>query len=681
MQRSKQIFPYFLVRAGRWLLPFLSWLWLWFRQRYRAALSAPGITLTLLSGLLPLLLGTVRLWIPYVPWATTTEVDLEGPVMAWLNLPVALTMVGLLVLFLPVAGVIVLWRARPEDYAQILISGRPAVEVFGVIARDISKVCRRLEKVLNRAPKPISTEATKKDAVPAFVRRLERTGKRQHLRLKRLEQMKRRAAVELDIPTRRVCDHIFQYSPSIHENRLENCIRKWKQILAHPRDNLGIDIGAHRDPYLDNTAKRVEFQKQLLIHRDLHYHIQTFASSHSTSGSLQIYAEALSHVARRYLRDRNGYFPLSSAGGNALRYDLADRLLFLFRKQKSHPGFDLHSLILRFLGGETKASETPSDSVENQGNGGKGRSTQKGSRSDGEAESTIDAQRLSEFLTHVRDHSSRRRIGLAGDQVQSSSIRKRAETFFEGTEWVKDEPLKTLLEQLIVLPVALNHKSRAMKRTIRKRFWDLYEEWVRRTPASTNATSYIVTHGYSRTVRSILTPSGDEPDSEQDDFKLFFMLPGADQNGHRFHSLDTRILEYELKEDSRFRRERLMAAGPWEILGKLLKKGDRVLILLGAECFDRQGRVVHARGVADQLPGFLRSLEDKKIPAVVVVVAESYKTQGDNYTLAQDANFFGQHFDQVDLYPAKHIHLIVTDDGSLPAVWREVLGSRVKASE
>ena len=88
-------------------------------------------------------------------------------------------------------------------------------------------------------------------------------------------------------------------------------------------------------------------------------------------------------------------------------------------------------------------------------------------------------------------------------------------------------------------------------------------------------------------------------------------------------SLDARVLEYELKESEQFRRDRLLAAGRWEILVELLEEGDQVLIILGAESFDKERRVVYAPGIPDQLADIVTALEKKKIHAVGVVVAES----------------------------------------------------------
>jgi hypothetical protein len=50
-------------------------------------------------------------------------------------------------------------------------------------------------------------------------------------------------------------------------------------------------------------------------------------------------------------------------------------------------------------------------------------------------------------------------------------------------------------------------------------------------------------------------------------------------------------------------------------------------------------------------------------PGEVAVVAESYKCYRD--LLTTDTNFYGQHFDRIDLYPPDMIDRIITDDKTL----------------
>jgi len=631
--------PFTAVKMVRHLRQGTSRAWLSIRSISRAALSSPGTTLTLLFGLLAFLISTAALWRNLLPTS-----DSSLPVLSQRLSLILLILLGLGIIGILVSGRFALAKADSQLYAKILLSGRSVHEIFYIIAKDIRRTCRKLERLLERAPLPFPPDAKRKHSVDTFILRLRRHITQQHKKLKRLERLKKLAANELDIPARRLCDHVFQYSPSIHDNRVRAYLRYWKQVGSGWQSSDPLQI---HEPYLTNTTKRIEFQDQLVAHQDLHWFIRELASIHSTSGSLQTYVEALGQVARTYLDTVNTYllFPWERA---ALKKELSDRLLFIIRKQKAHPGFDLHSLLLQYL----------NTSDEDKG---------------------TSASRLNTFLQRVRDHSSRLTVGDSGPLSRTSSIERRARTLLED---YSDEDIENILEDLVQLPMEISKRIGAMRSEIREQFWGLYREWF--SGLGNDQLPYVVTHGYSQTVRAVLEPPDRETaaqpsqrwGSSTDDFKLFFMLPGNED------SLDTRVIEYELKENERFRHDRLMAAGPWSILAELLEKGDRVLIVLGAECFDSKRRVVHARGIADELACFLTKLQDSKhyIPAVVVVVAESYKARPE--TLASDVHFFGQHFDRVDLYPAECIDIIITEKKIYAADaaedWRKILKKKRK---
>lgn len=644
-----------LIALPRWILKWLRsgiWpFWLMFRQLFRAAIQDSGITVTVFA-------AVYSIAIPYLLSKMEKGLALT-PSLAIVLLVLALVVSVPLVL---VSGWLALKAADPETYSRVLIGGRPAKEVLFTISKRADRACsrtlrlsiwaeellRRLEEqyrptdskyrpkslpsewwrrwidlpirwaslqafriwnFLRRARKPkpdlehTLLDIPLREEIECLIWWLRRFPHAQHTRLLRIEAMKLHAANELGIPPRRLCDHLFQYSPVMHRDRLQKYVQNWGQILdfnrAGQEDEWLWKITVQNLSFLNNTRRRRRYQRDLLENRDLHPFIVQFASRHSTSGSLQTYADALKFVAM--LGERR----LARAKGGAWKGEMRairSRFAFLHRKQRAHPGYDLHKLLLNSL-------------------------------------ACMDSESQSELSGVYRV--------LKGLELIRSASESRSRAL----------PVLSLerLNSFRHLSFRLASLVDSSRKKISQNFRDIYGDWLK----SERETRYIVSHGYSRTVSAVLRTCLPSAGTVSEDKlpRLFFLLPDED-------SFDTRVMEYEFKEERGLRRFRNFAAGSGEHLLGLLRKHDKVLVLLGAECFDSDRRMVHPRGIHSILDTLMNKLE--KDVCRVVVVAESYKCHAGS--LIADIDFYGQHFDRIDLYPPHLIHCIITDKEILQGI-------------
>jgi hypothetical protein len=581
-----------------WRLFFLVW------QLSRAALRASGITITVLAATIPPL--TIAFWPDWKPALAAFFFSL------------------------PASGAIALKTADPQTYARLLLAGRPAKEVLFVIswhglracrrtlrkARQIERLATDLDDIVKGptfgSPKYwiLSDDRKEHWEIDNFRERLRRFLQKEHSRLLRIEAMKLLASEELDIPQRRLCDHVFQYSPAMHRDRLQKYLGTWGEIMNFPPVQSPDDVARFRGllqqnrSFLENVERRVGYQRQILKNRDLHPFIVQFASMHSTSGSLHTYAEALRFLVVTGLM-------LSQPPE-----DILDRLRFVHRKQRAHPGFDLHALLRRAC----------------------------------ECMRGLDGIDL-EDLTHL-EHVLQELNELP--RIPSSELDTSRLCHYLSQEGG--------LKPFLSLPANLSRLVTSQHGKICGAFRTLCDDWFHGVPA---ANRYIVSHGYSRTVLSVLKSAlSPAPDAS----RVFFILPEEKA------SLDTRVMEYELKAHEELRTFRNFAAGTEHHLLSLLTNRDFVLVLLGAECFDRKNRVVHPRGLVQGFGSLLQELRNRRIRYLVAVVAETYKLH--TIELTADINFYGQHFDRIELYSPDWIDLILTDDPDWPADGKRIIAKR-----
>jgi len=594
------------LNLARRIVPKNLWEYLWRRylsavQHTRAALFSPGITVTVLTGGL----GIAPILFPLLK---------DHP--DWAFIIAAIVFISLIL----VSGQIALRTADPETYARILVAGRPAKEVIFVTSWHILQACKRTLRIIDKGTdlaselernlvdfnRDLSEEEAEK--IDRLREDIQRHILAQHTLLLRIEQMKLSASKELGIPPRRLCDHVFQYSPMMHRNRLQNYLSIWEEVRDLRRVDDRVRFRSLLEQthwFVNNTLRRRRCQRQLIQNRDLHPYIVQFASVHSTSGSLHTYAQSLKFVAATGVENLWAVRSKHKNIRNQIEEEITDRFLFIQRKQRAHPGFDLHTLLLQALQSVDMPEEPRS--------------------------------RVQSLLK-----------ALANDAPPA----------------VRELVSEEMLASFSTLPASLARLVAASRNKIALDFKEVYDAWFKEIGGA----KFVVSHGYSRTVLSVLrqVASGGTR-MVQAPPRIFFVLPEDED------SFDTRVMEYELREERKLRPSRFAAGNQRHLLG-LLSPGDAVLILLGAESFDQERRVVHPRGIVQRLSYIVENLRPG-ICCLVVVVAESYKRQAS--PLTDNTSFYSQHFDRIDLYPPQWIHLILTEKGSLPEDCLSVIHERL----
>lgn len=525
-----------------------------------------------------------------------------------------------------------------------MIGGRPTEEIFSNIALEIYETCntfcqrtRNLERFLgslksiaeNQADFDLREEHLNRDwptrphpleDPEKIYRNLRKLGSKQHKRLQRIQAMKERAAQALGIPQRRLCDHIFQFSPSLYRDRFAKFSQNIQELDSlRPKFDLLVEgrffaLACQSWHIWRAIRRRRDRQSQLIANRDLHYYVEKLASLHSTSGALKIYAQALAAVAATFER------------GTAVT-SLVQGFLFLYRKQQAHPGYHLHALLISACENMAKRDDKALTSRQN-------------------------ALDLQWFLQEVES--------VFGERLEEATRLLFGDENHRDAEKRARQP-EEIMSRLKLLPTSLTRLITKSRQEIR----EVLAELVAKMSGEAEGSLYLVAHGYSKTVRDSLL-LGDLGRSRNGP-KLFLLLGEAQSDKENF---DARVMEDELKTASRGAWDEV-AAGNEEVLLGLVEKGDILILLLGAECFDGEKRVVHARGFARNIEDFRGKVSDNPgLRLIVVVLAEEYKFVSQ---LLGATQFYDDHYDQVDLYHGSSIDLIISSGGrTLPREWKDI---------
>lgn len=513
----------------------------------------------------------------------------------------------------------------PDEYAKIALAGKTSSEIFRALAYEGGAAARSflddtkhfsaaLEALIERGrinAEKLSdlrdnkeqlhkTWSTMKDRLTQFGESIER-----------LIALVDTATKDLGISKPRLCDHVLQYSPEVHRGLATSYIRYCEKVLQGLYDPDGHDkVKQYTEGCLAiqySFRKRVQRLERLFdATDDLHAYLRRIFSEHSTSGAVIAYSEAVSFLIRTYkgacVRDAD-----RSIKDNPGYRDLCSALTFLHRKQQAHPGFDVHYTCLRILE-EAFENKELDDNLRN--------------------EITIV---LNEFR-RINNDPNELRLGKDIDNraILSSCL----------DAW---ERIESIVERQIDIS----------RQGIKTRFVDLMAKLLP-DPQS----GVVITHGYSKTVREALM--------------AYFVTVGPCRLPKTLALLnveedasDARRLVFEL-------RERLppgigpaleVTIGDKASLG-LLSRGENVVVVLGAECYDGSGRIVHVRGAQEELKA-IAGLSVQGINVKVVVVAENYKRVDpvNKTTLMDKLKFFRYHLNKLDVYGPGTVDYIVSDKG------------------
>lgn len=589
------------------------------------------------------------------------------------DLPAAGWLLVSLVTSFVAAGFFTLWMLPPPDLAKLLIEGKKSREIFEVMALRI----RRLAMRFVRETEKVSEVP---DVLLEWVRKGTRSGVRDSLideiilaidaiddlcraediNFRRIDAMKRAAAQELGLSYRSLCDHILQFSPVMFQIGVGKYLRNLQEMveLATAADFQTADASRFRglidqNKRLEKTCRdRATIQELLLRFHELHRDIRALASTRSTSGALQAYSCALAELARlrRPLLEgrswRRGWRRWSGSVDDHAYIATYERFLFLFRRRRAHPGFDLHALLRQAV---DRMAMPPFESHFDRGLVVEQRSTLRALDRHGKGRAK-DERDLPPPVSGLA------RLAPAG-KGNNPAHRKR------------------FLERLGAMSQLHRYFNRAVslcRSAMQPHFDAVLDAWY--MGLAPEAVAYVVTGGYSKTVREMIRVGLGSARSRQEDRPswkphLFQLLAGDEDE------LDSRLMTWELQRLWGHSEEEVLAAGSGEMLVSLARSGDRVLVLLGAEAVDSGRQVVHPRSVIERLEPVIRRLIEKRIAVLVVVAAESFKHFPGRFA---GVLMKQKQFERIGVYEASVVDLVVSDSGTDPGDWQWVIGRRLQ---
>lgn len=533
-----------------------------------------------------------------------------------------------------------LHKLPPKQFAEIMVGGREVSDSLSTTSYEIWKLCEEFvsfgskitlegisEKVWGRSSrdKPMPPPEIKNflheksGKIKLHVEVIRNLLLAQHYRFQFIYEMKKLLSEELGVPERRLCDYIFQYSPSMARDRLWKYLRNWEEILeiynhTHDKKVLKRLMGILKENsrIVQQVNKRMHYQLEMLKYSDLHYFVYAFGSEHSTSSSLKKYAKSISYVAADTLEMLGGK-DLSESP--KLQKMLFGRIRFLFFKQRAHPGHNLHALCRNLLASRKSTTKEEKKRFE--------------------------------------------------DQLSVLTILSENPTGFLITG---NKKMNRALESLKQIHVDVIAQIENLREQVNKNFVKKYEDFFSKKEGITR---YIITHGYSKTVREVIKRGLHEINTAANTFnktsveyqnyirdympKIFLLKPDGEKG-----QFDARLMLYELKEDESFKTVRDVFAGPTDYFLGLISRQQKVevMVLLGAECFDADLRVVHPSGINNSLDEFKKKINagvgypgkghnNNVNKCKVFIVAESYKRVD---SLVDAPATYQDHLDRVTLY-------------------------------
>lgn len=576
-----------MKRSSRWH-PLRGWLG--FKCRWRALVLEPGLPISLVVGLWAL------------PWSSPDP---------WLYKVAAYA--ALLVIGYYVGTSLVLRAMPPDRYAQVRIAGQSVQDVISTISLHIADVLKRLthqrthlwkferelQRIRDKGPtvdvkcgdwraliENTRGQITSKNLLKRVTESV--TGAR--FRVDRIEAMKRLAAEQLGIAGDRLCDNLFQFSPAVflhaargYKDNCERLFRDCSDISADRFDEFDELIRENLTRH-HNAQACMRHQDRLLENRDLHASIAQLGCSHSGSRSLAVYANALADLATRLLT-RSEKRQMARKGLEA--EELGESLLFLHFAQRIYPGLDLTGSLIRVMevSGLNKAKEPVCDLL----------------------------RRLQEAA----------RLGETGANLVQIRAARAAILMPAGGGVDARKTINSNLQYLKSLPRLVTHAIHRSREASINTFRALSVERQMLQPSSPKSKVWLVTHGYSSSVRDVLVrglrgirsslPTAYVPPA------LFVLQAREDERA------ETKILEYELTDRDNHDLYGSYAVGDAEVLLGLVRSGDKVVFLLGAECVSADLLTVRPRATTRVIDALLRALLLRKCAHLVVVIVDEYK--------------------------------------------------------
>lgn len=438
------------------------------------------------------------------------------------------------------------------------------------------------------------------------------------------------------------CEHLFQFSPHLYRVRAE----KVRQNLLVLLDMLDMDLGDSMPSLVQQRmlklirqnagrkqrlAKICRRQAQNIIYYDMHPRIMEIAGTRSCSEAVKHYLNGLADVA--YWRRRT-----TMKNDASKNWQFQDRLYYLLRKSEAHVGLNLHHAACELIEG---LNNVVADNKPDEESSAGSRTYQ-------------NASKLLDLSGWPKDSEVIARLGM---ENYARWLKADVSESLSKEEIEKNDAIEEHLYKLDVTGIAYMDLMRQdvvesfKKGPSYKRLLDWYNE---------GSEVFIVTFGYSKAVRDAMHDALAPSDIDAAAKKLSGEHKGS------LHNIKFAVVvmeEVDTEEALRVKymcsfgdhrkssssELRGMVVAESEFVTSLLHNNSRLLLLTGADAFDRKHKKFVKTG--NRRSHYSTLLAKAKVlcsqEAELVVLAESYKHVAD---LPQQLHILGQFYHSVEVY-------------------------------
>gem|GEM_PF-4007338 len=633
-------------------------------QQLRAVATSPGIAIAILFFLLStFVLNAIKL-------GSSIDLSLFGFA---LHIPsivvIVITPIICVAIALLIGGRITIYTFTPLKYAELVVSGRPIDEAVFIVAKKMGSLLKRLTETImpleNRIDdlylKHIDNQKNEDllltarcilnewgkyvDDVKKLHISLNKYMEIENSSLQRMEKMILVIAKETGVSENSLYNHIFQFDIILFKssvNQYKEALRELtslsnsdgKRIISNEFISKRVIELIKRCYYLQNAvSKRIEYLQDIENYRKSLFGIFEIASSHSASQATKLYAGILSELSTQVKNE------LKTWKGNldSESYSQVEKhLYFISRKVRAYSGHNVHENLMNII--YLRASNNSStEDIELLDVLGRFRDNIKQKNDDNKY-----------ILITKKDKLSQ------NNQAENQKNTSRATTSLMQLERVFDIASEQLAES---------------KEAIFTSFEAICKKWFDDIGEHSSRTIYrnIITHGYSNNVvHQIKNTFASNVFSSGHNRVLLITNEGNLEDSKLMRSEINSIIQ-----ENKLVNTELVSVRD-STLHVAVGLNSRTLVVLGAECYDADQRIIHPKGFKSYIHELKKYHNQNgiNVEPLVIVVAEKYKQQRN---LLMKSNFSDNNFKHMDVYDYSDFDLLITEDGIERGDWERVI--------
>jgi hypothetical protein len=488
----------------------------------------------------------------------------------------------------------------PYDFAQIMISGRPTSEILQVIAYEIIRTCRKslrhVASFENRRESIPRGEAGANDYAKALDLLAEQFAS-QHGSLLRISAMLKVASKESKISERRLRDLLFQYDPRLHVSYAKRYVHNAESLRELSKGEDIDELDENKKEKYQNLAQDNEYINQ--------------SAKMAADSAIRLIEYAALQPKILHLAGVHSTSQATKEYARAIAF-VAQRTIDATKSQKGRWREQLDDGVsaLMFLVNKQRTH------------------------------SGYDLTPLCARACAMHGEKAEVLKSIGEDVRARSSIPFPRDPENPGNSRLSQKQMNRLCD----LGIVVRSRIDAERKTVVRGFKTVYDSWLAST-RELDSKSLLVTHGFSTTVREVFKRGiTDHPNTD-----VFIIGSGASG------AVDSRLMRnclLELPDPKKFRN---VTIGDEQSLLSFLDSTTQVMFVLGAECFDGNGRALHPRGL--RIDSLRTKLANNRV--WVAIVAEGFKCHRDLLTVRWSYQY---HFDRIQLYKPEWIDAFITSN-------------------